>query len=42
MLTAQWECDRNTLQMCRDECELFEFLEKEDPRDGTYDRYRNF
>ena len=40
MLTSRRERNRDTLQMCRDECELIELLEQEDAREGKHHRYR--
>ena len=40
MLTSRRERNRDTLQMCRDECELIHLLEQEDTREGKHHRYR--
>ncbi|UJR16115.1 hypothetical protein I4U23_003027 [Adineta vaga] len=40
MLTSRRERNRETLQMCRDECELIELLQQEDTREGKHHRYR--
>jgi hypothetical protein len=42
MLKTRRERNRDTLKMCRDECELMELLEKEDANEGYYYRYRQF
>ena len=42
MLRTRRERNRDTLQMCRDECELIELLEQEDAREGKHYRYRQF
>ena len=36
------ERNRDTLQMCRDQCEILKLLEQEDAREGKYYRYRQF
>jgi len=40
MLKTQREHNRHTLQICRDECELFELLDKEDAREGKHYEYK--
>lgn len=40
MLSSRRERNRDTLQMCRDECELIQLLEQEDAREGKHHRYR--
>ena len=42
MLRTRRERNRDTLQKCRDECELIELLEQEDAREGKHYRYRQF
>jgi hypothetical protein len=42
MLTTRRERNRDTLQMCRDECELIDLLEQEDTREGKHYKYRQF
>jgi hypothetical protein len=42
MLTTRRERNRETLQMCRDECEILELLERDDAREGKRYRYRQF
>ncbi|CAF0736082.1 unnamed protein product [Rotaria sordida] len=42
MLAMRHERNRDTLQMCRDECELLEILDQQDPREGKYYKYRSF
>lgn len=42
MLRSRRERNRDTLQKCRDECELIELLEQEDAREGKHYRYRQF
>jgi hypothetical protein len=42
MLTTQRERNRDTLKMCRDECELINLLEQEDAREGKYYKYRQY
>ena len=41
-LTTRRERNRDTLQMCRDECEILELLQKEDAREGKAYNYRQF
>ncbi|CAF4441206.1 unnamed protein product, partial [Adineta steineri] len=38
MITSRRERNRDTLQMCRDECELIELLEQEDAREGKHSK----
>ena len=40
MLITRRERNRDTLKMCRDECELIALLGKEDARKGTRYTYR--
>jgi mannitol/fructose-specific phosphotransferase system IIA component (Ntr-type) len=42
MSASRRERNRDTLKMCRDECELIELLEQEDARDGKHYRYRQY
>ncbi|CAF1205274.1 unnamed protein product [Adineta steineri] len=42
MITSRRERNRDTLQMCRDECELMELLEQEDAREGKHYKYRGY
>lgn len=42
LLTSRRERNRDSLQICRDQCELLELLEKEDIQEGKYHRYRLF
>lgn len=42
MLTTKRERNRDTLQMCRDECEILELLEQDDVREGKHYRYRQY
>lgn len=42
MLTTRRVRNRDTLQNCRDECEIIELLEQEDAREGKHYRYRQY
>jgi len=42
MLTSKRERNQDTLQMCRDECELLDLLEQEDRREGKHYKYRQY
>lgn len=36
LMASRFERTRDTLEMCRDQCQLLEYLEKEDPRYAKY------
>jgi hypothetical protein len=42
MLASKRERNQDTLQMCRDECELLDLLEQEDTREGKHYKYRQY
>ena len=40
--SGQRERTRESLQICRDECEILDLLEQDDAREGKHIRYRQF